>query len=89
MIREAVGVVFDCNTILQGAINERGPAAACLRPFESGEIVLYLREAVLAEIDEVLRRPKLQRKSPRLTASRVDSLLESLRSKGTVLFGCT
>ena len=65
-------VVFDCNVYLQALIKETGPAAACLTLFENGAIELYVSEALLTELRDVLTRPKLQLRYSRLTEERAD-----------------
>ena len=74
-----LGVVFDCNLFLQAAIREAGPAFACVSLLGTGVYTLYLSEAVLAEIREVLGRPALQRKFPLLTPPRTAALLERIQ----------
>ena len=73
------GVVFDCNLFLQAAIREAGPAFACVNRLETGVYILYLSQAVLDEIREVLGRPALQRKFPLLTPPRTAALLERIQ----------
>ena len=64
-------VVFDCMIILQAAAKRLGPAAALLELVEIGALELFVSEACLEEIREVLARPSLQRKFPSLTISTV------------------
>ncbi len=54
--------VFDCGVFLQGLLSKSGPAVRCLELFENGQIRLVISEEVLAEITDVLSRPKLFRK---------------------------
>ncbi len=78
-------VVFDCNIYLQALIKETGPAAACLDLFENGAIQLYVSEALLIELRDVLTRPKLQQRYSRLTEARADLLIASLRERAKLL----
>jgi uncharacterized protein len=55
-------VVFDCNTFVQALANAEGPAGVCWALARSGHVTLCVSEATLAELGEVLRRPKLARK---------------------------
>ncbi len=45
----------------------------------------YVSEEVLAEIQDVITRPKLQAKYNRLTNERAEKLIEILRTKATVI----
>lgn len=71
--------VFDCMVFLQAAARAEGPAGACLKLVEEGAITLCLSQEILAEVREVLLRPKIQRKFPSLTIDRVDCFLDALR----------
>jgi predicted nucleic acid-binding protein len=57
-------VVYDCVVFLQGLIKEIGPGVDCLELFENGRIELFISEAVLIEIGDVLTRPDLQKRFP-------------------------
>lgn len=78
-------VVYDCVVFLQGLIKERGPGAECLELFEDGMIELFISEAVLNEIGDVLTRPDLQHKFPLLTQERAEELLGGLKERATFL----
>jgi predicted nucleic acid-binding protein len=41
-----LGVVFDCNILLQAIARKTGPAAACLRLAEEGLVQLLLSEEI-------------------------------------------
>jgi predicted nucleic acid-binding protein len=56
------GVVFDCVVLLQAAVSKKGPAFACLRLAQAGQLRIVLSADALAEITDVLNRPELQRK---------------------------
>ena len=70
---------------LQGLISESGIAVSCFELFENGIVGLFISEEVLAEIQDVLTRPKLQAKYPRLTNDRAEKLIEILRTKATLI----
>ncbi|HEY3135315.1 MAG TPA: putative toxin-antitoxin system toxin component, PIN family [Blastocatellia bacterium] len=78
-------VVYDCVVFLQGLIKETGPGVDCLELFEDGKIELFISEAVLNEIGDVLTRPDLQQRFPLLTKERAETLLENLRDRATYL----
>lgn len=78
-------VVYDCMVFLQGLISESGVAVNCFELFENGIVELFVSEEVLEEIKDVITRPKLQAKYPRLTNERAEKLIEVLRAKATVI----
>jgi len=78
-------VVFDCMLSLQAAARATGPAAACLKIAEEGLVELCLSEDVLAEIRDVLTRPKLQAKFPALTAVGVAEFVDRLIRKSVLV----
>jgi putative PIN family toxin of toxin-antitoxin system len=59
--------VFDCMIFLQGLVKEKGIAVDCLELVENGKIKLFVSNEILAEIADVLTRPKLQEKFSHLT----------------------
>lgn len=70
--------VFDCNTFLRATINGRGPASECVIMLGSGRYTLFYCRDVLAEINDVLRRPGLRQQFPRLTDENVGRLLRDI-----------
>ena len=84
-IQFGIGVVFDCNVLLQAAARKTSPAAACLRLAEEGLVHLYLSEEVLTELSEVLSRPKVRARFPDLTDEIVEEFLERLKSSAEVI----
>ncbi len=83
--RILVSVVFDCMIFLQGLISKSGIAVNCFELFENEIIELFVSEEVLAEIQDVITRPKLQAKYSRLTNERAERLVEVLRTKATLI----
>jgi putative PIN family toxin of toxin-antitoxin system len=80
--QEKLRVVFDCNVLLVAAAKERSAAAACLWLARSGYIRLFLSKDVLAEVEDVLNRPKIRQAFDTLTDELVNSFLERLREVG-------
>ena len=70
---------------LQGASRAAGPCAACLKLVEENRVELFLSARILAEVRDVLTRPKIQRKFPILTQEYVDVFLHALIRKATLL----
>jgi putative PIN family toxin of toxin-antitoxin system len=77
--------VFDCMVFLQAVTNERGPAFACVRLVEAERLWLVVSPAILAEVRDVLSRPKVRAKFPHLTDERVEGFLRWLEDKGITL----
>jgi putative PIN family toxin of toxin-antitoxin system len=75
-----IAAVFDCMIFLQAATSDQGPAFACLSFVESNVVRRYLSPAILAEVRDVLTRPKILAKFPHLTPERVDLFLQKLAS---------
>lgn len=82
MSEEILKAVFDCGVFLQGLISKSGPAVACLELVEQGKIKLVISQETLAEIKDVLARPRLRQKYSDLTDERVERLIELLLDKG-------
>ncbi len=85
MKEDKLPAVFDCMIFLQGLVNEKGTAVNCLELVENDRIKLFISEDILAEIADVLTRPKLQARFSLLTEERVERLLEILNQKATLI----
>jgi putative PIN family toxin of toxin-antitoxin system len=75
---DRVRVVYDCMVFLQGAARSSSPAGLCLLLAEKGFVELCLSDAILDEVGEVLRRPKVRAKFPTLTDELVAQFLETV-----------
>jgi putative PIN family toxin of toxin-antitoxin system len=80
-----VGAVFDCNVFLHAAAREQSVAAECLRLVEKGFVRLYLSEAVLAEVEDVLTRPEIRNHFQTLTDEIVAAFLLKLRRSSQLI----
>jgi putative PIN family toxin of toxin-antitoxin system len=52
---------------------------------ERHAVELFVSSAILEEVAEVLERPRLRRRSPRLTFDRIDGFLDRLRRIATLV----
>ena len=77
--------VFDCMVFLQAVTNEQGPAFACVDLVEQEKLQLIVSPAIMAELRDVLSRPKVRAKFPHLTDERVEGFLHWLEDKGITL----
>jgi len=77
--------VFDCMVFLQGAARPAGPARACLRLAEAGKVTLCISASILAEVRDVLTRPKTQARFPLLTPAWVEELLQGIVGKSLAI----
>ena len=78
---EPVRSVFDCMVFLQGAGRRGGPSRRCLELVDAGRVTLCLSPDVLMEIADVLARPVIRQKFPRLRDEDAELLLHAVRSK--------
>lgn len=74
-------VVFDCMVFLQGAARATSPARACFRLIEEDRATLFVNAEILAEVRDVLARPRLQRKFPALSPAWVESFVQNIEIK--------
>src|SRR5262249_51541650 len=77
--------VFDCMVFLQGAARPAGPARACFHLVEEERVTLCLSAEILAEVRDVLTRPKTLRQFPLLSVEWVETFVQNVQSKA-VLF---
>ena len=70
-----IRIVSDTNIAVSAAIKPKGAEAQVLDAVADGRLLLCVSEAILAEYEEVLRRPKL-----RLDPERVRRVLDLVRS---------
>ena len=80
---DRVRVVYDCMVFLQGAARSSSPAGLCLTLAEKGFVELCLSDAILDEVGEVLRRPKVRARFPTLTDELVSQFLETVEGFST------
>jgi len=78
-------VVFDCNVFLQAVVNPNGPAGRCKQLVDRGAIELYVSEEALAEVAEVLSRPRTRRLAPALTLEVIEAFIADIRLKSICL----
>lgn len=78
-------VVFDCNVFLQALVNPYGPAGKCKQLVDRGEVELFVSEEVLAEVAEVLSRPRTRKPAPALTLEMIEAFIADIRLKSICL----
>lgn len=76
---DKIWAVFDCNTYLQAVVRRNSPAGSCYKLAEDGIIKLFISKDVLAELEDVLSRPKVRKQLPVLTDESVVEFLASLK----------
>jgi putative PIN family toxin of toxin-antitoxin system len=62
----------------QATASLTGPAAELLRRLEAGQFILYVSDEILNEARDVLSRPKLRAKNPRITDETVRETFDLL-----------
>ena len=78
-------VVFDCMLYLQAAANEQGTAAIALRLLDEGAFSLFLSREILAEVQDVLSRPKVRARNPGISDDNLRALLKRLGEKANLV----
>lgn len=58
---------FDCMLYLKATANDEGPAAVAFRLLDEGAFSLFATREILAEVRDVLSRPKIRAQNPRIT----------------------
>ena len=77
--------VFDCMVFVQSAGRDTGPAAACFRLVDAGIAELWVSPRVLAEVAEVLSRPRVLRQFRKLTPEKIAQFLADIAAKAKLL----
>jgi len=77
--------VFDTVIYLQATLSDKGAAYACWQLVEKGEVRVFITEAILAEIEDVLNRPKLRKKYSVLTDEKIAEVLQSVRAHAVLI----
>jgi putative PIN family toxin of toxin-antitoxin system len=77
--------VFDCMVFVQALANVKGPAYACYELVRGARVGLYLSTEVVAEVSDVLSRPKVRRKLPALTDEAVEAFLLDVVGRAMML----
>ncbi len=85
MAEQTPRVVFDCNVFVQGIANRNSPARKALRLFFDGAILLFVSEAIVREIRDVLRRPEVRRLLPGINDRVVNAFLTKLETKAILI----
>ncbi len=79
-----IRAVFDCMMFLQGAARRESAAGACLLLVELDAIELCVSQEIMAEVRDVLARPRVRQKFPALTDQMVDRFLAALEGRAVV-----
>ncbi|MBI3822723.1 MAG: putative toxin-antitoxin system toxin component, PIN family [Planctomycetes bacterium] len=77
--------VFDCMVYLQAVGRMGGPARACFRLVDEGKTTLFVSSRIMAEVRDVLARPKIRKRFPLLTSESVDEFLVNVEKKAIVV----
>ncbi len=76
-----IKVVIDTNVVVSATLVDQGPSAAILNLTTSKRIQMFVSPALLAEYEEVLRRPRLK-----LDPARIADALSLIRGASTEVF---
>ena len=78
-------VVFDCMVFLQGAGRPASPSRACFHLVDEGQIDICLSSDILAEVRDVLTRPRTRKRFPLLSAEWVETFVQNAEHKAVVV----
>ena len=78
-------VVFDTGAVLQAALNPTGPASGALLLLDSDMIQAFTSPRVRSEYEDVLKRPAIRAKFPRLTDELIEAALQRFDEKATLV----
>lgn len=70
---------------LQAAARGGNPANACFALVKENIVELYLNRETLAEIEDVLTRPKFRNRFPTLTDEMIEAFLKDVKDKTVIL----
>jgi putative PIN family toxin of toxin-antitoxin system len=76
---------LDCMVYLQAAARAQGPARACLEMVQAQRVRLFVSPTIMAELADVLTRPKVRRKFPNLTTEAVAAFLQDVERLATMI----
>jgi putative PIN family toxin of toxin-antitoxin system len=79
------GAVFDCMVFVQALANAKGPACACYNLVRGGRLTLHVSPEIVAEVGDVLSRPKVRRKLPALIDVTVEAFLRDVLGRAEML----
>lgn len=79
-------VVLDTNVLVSGLIVSQGPSAKILDATQKGELETITSNSLLQELSEVIARPHIVRKYPRVT-EHAESVIDYLRTHSTIVEG--
>jgi len=82
----ALKVVLDTNVLVSGLIVANGPSGRILDAVQKGDLALVTSTHLLQEFGEVVARPHIARKYPKVTEN-AETVLDYLRAHATLVEG--
>jgi putative PIN family toxin of toxin-antitoxin system len=79
-----IRAVLDANVLVSASLVSSGPSACLLRQWEEGTFALCVADTILAEVQDVLRRPHIARRYA-VTDLEVEAFVNMLREKAVVV----
>ena len=77
--------VFDTGVVLQAALNPTGPASRALELLDAGQIQVYASPRLRSEYEEILQRPAIRARFPRLTDARIAAALQRFDERAILI----
>lgn len=72
-------VTPDVNTLVEGTISGKGPAGELFAAWERGDVALVTCKEIIAEYEDVLRRPRIMGKFSHITNATISASAAALR----------
>lgn len=82
---EKLRIIFDCMIFLQAILNEKSIAYKLFEYLEKNSFTLFVSRDILAEIMDVLSRPKLREKYSQVTDESTDKFLKQVLAKAVII----
>ena len=82
---DPVRVIFDCSLFVQAFLNSASAANRCLESVRRGQAQLFVSQATLTELKEVLSRPRILNLLPHASPQQTDTFLEDIVAHATNL----
>ena len=85
MPSEIILAVFDTNIFLQSLLNPNSIAAKCLETVRNGKVKLFVSKDTLAEVRDVVLRPKILARLPDADAAQIEAFIEDISNISTLM----
>lgn len=78
MAQSKIRAVFDCNIFVQSLLNPKSIAAKCVNLARHSRFTLFVSKDTLAEIENVILRPKIIARLPDASVEQIESFVTDI-----------